>query len=118
MRQGKGLSLQVGLAVCDQFHGISALQSKPVHLACICRVRVSQDGQFLHYIFPYQFLDSPEWESLRPSEEGTFQVTLSVTQAHSWFPTASQQQCQARFSRWGGLGLLARCCQNAPLYQH
>ncbi|KFP38505.1 Popeye domain-containing protein 2, partial [Chlamydotis macqueenii] len=39
------------------------------------RVRVSQDGQFLHYVFPYQFLDSPEWESLRPSEEGTFQVT-------------------------------------------
>ncbi|XP_010126361.1 PREDICTED: popeye domain-containing protein 2-like, partial [Chlamydotis macqueenii] len=37
------------------------------------RVRVSQDGQFLHYVFPYQFLDSPEWESLRPSEEGTFQ---------------------------------------------
>ncbi|NXY82044.1 POPD2 protein, partial [Alcedo cyanopectus] len=42
------------------------------------RVRVSQDGQFLHYIFPYQFLDSPEWESLRPSEEGTFQVTLTA----------------------------------------
>ncbi|XP_030105086.1 popeye domain-containing protein 2 isoform X3 [Mus musculus] len=37
------------------------------------RVRVSQDGQFLHYIFPYQFMDSPEWESLHPSEEGTFQ---------------------------------------------
>uniref|UniRef100_A0A8C8VLF7 Popeye domain containing 2 n=1 Tax=Pelusios castaneus TaxID=367368 RepID=A0A8C8VLF7_9SAUR len=42
------------------------------------RVRVSQDGQFLHYVFPYQFLDSPEWESLRPSEEGTFQVTLTA----------------------------------------
>ncbi|XP_048359156.1 popeye domain-containing protein 2 isoform X2 [Sphaerodactylus townsendi] len=42
------------------------------------RIRVSQDGQFLHYIFPYQFLDSPEWESLRPSEEGTFQVTLTA----------------------------------------
>ncbi|XP_005386509.1 PREDICTED: popeye domain-containing protein 2 isoform X1 [Chinchilla lanigera] len=42
------------------------------------RVRVSQDGQFLHYIFPYQFLDSPEWESLRPSEEGLFQVTLTA----------------------------------------
>uniref|UniRef100_A0A8D0HKH1 Popeye domain cAMP effector 2 n=1 Tax=Sphenodon punctatus TaxID=8508 RepID=A0A8D0HKH1_SPHPU len=42
------------------------------------RVRVSQDGQFLHYIFPYQFMDSPEWESLRPSEEGTFQVTLTA----------------------------------------
>ncbi|XP_068038043.1 popeye domain-containing protein 2 isoform X1 [Anomalospiza imberbis] len=42
------------------------------------RIRVCQDGQFLHYIFPYQFLDSPEWESLRPSEEGTFQVTLTA----------------------------------------
>ncbi|XP_048202659.1 popeye domain-containing protein 2 isoform X2 [Perognathus longimembris pacificus] len=42
------------------------------------RVRVSQDGQFLHYIFPYQFMDSPEWESLHPSEEGTFQVTLTA----------------------------------------
>ncbi|XP_006036611.1 popeye domain-containing protein 2 isoform X1 [Alligator sinensis] len=42
------------------------------------RVRVSQDGQFLHYIFPYQFMDSPEWESLRPSEEGIFQVTLTA----------------------------------------
>uniref|UniRef100_A0A670JM02 Popeye domain cAMP effector 2 n=1 Tax=Podarcis muralis TaxID=64176 RepID=A0A670JM02_PODMU len=42
------------------------------------RVRVSQDGQFLHYVFPYQFLDSPEWESLPPSEEGTFQVTLTA----------------------------------------
>ncbi|XP_041616428.1 popeye domain-containing protein 2 isoform X1 [Vulpes lagopus] len=42
------------------------------------RVRVSQDGQFLHYIFPYQFMDSPEWESLRPSEEGVFQVTLTA----------------------------------------
>ena len=35
---------------------------------------MSQDGQFLHYIFPYQFMDSPEWESLHPSEEGVFQV--------------------------------------------
>ncbi|XP_071471915.1 popeye domain-containing protein 2 isoform X1 [Marmota flaviventris] len=42
------------------------------------RVRVSQDGQFLHYVFPYQFMDSPEWESLRPSEEGVFQVTLTA----------------------------------------
>uniref|UniRef100_A0A8C5KK51 Popeye domain containing 2 n=1 Tax=Jaculus jaculus TaxID=51337 RepID=A0A8C5KK51_JACJA len=42
------------------------------------RVRVSQDGQFLHYIFPYQFMDSPEWESLHPTEEGVFQVTLTA----------------------------------------
>ncbi|XP_072901455.1 popeye domain-containing 2 isoform X1 [Hemitrygon akajei] len=42
------------------------------------RIRVSHDQQFLHYIFPYQFLDSPEWESLRPSEEGSFQVTLTA----------------------------------------
>ncbi|KAM4796671.1 popeye domain-containing protein 2 [Rhinophrynus dorsalis] len=42
------------------------------------RVKVSLDGQFLHYIFPYQFLDSPEWESIHPTEEGTFQVTLTA----------------------------------------
>lgn len=42
------------------------------------RVRVSQDGQFLHYVFPYQFMDSPEWESLPSSEEGVFQVTLTA----------------------------------------
>ncbi|XP_063069797.1 popeye domain-containing 2 isoform X2 [Engraulis encrasicolus] len=42
------------------------------------RIRVSLEGQFLHYIFPHQFLDSPEWESLRPTEEGNFQVTLTA----------------------------------------
>lgn len=34
------------------------------------------DGEFLHYIFPLQFLDSPEWDSLRPTEEGIFQVKV------------------------------------------
>ncbi|XP_008054241.1 popeye domain-containing protein 2 [Carlito syrichta] len=48
------------------------------------RVRVSQDGQFLHYIFPYQFMDSPEWESLQPSEEGLFQVTLTAETSCSY----------------------------------
>ncbi|KAL0963589.1 hypothetical protein UPYG_G00308300 [Umbra pygmaea] len=42
------------------------------------RIRVSLEGQFLHYIFPHQFLDSPEWESIRPNEEGNFQVTLTA----------------------------------------
>ncbi|XP_012877858.1 PREDICTED: popeye domain-containing protein 3 [Dipodomys ordii] len=42
------------------------------------RVRVTVDGEFLHYIFPFQFLDSPEWDSLRPTEEGIFQVTLTA----------------------------------------
>ncbi|KAF7215297.1 popeye domain-containing 2 isoform X1 [Nothobranchius furzeri] len=40
------------------------------------RISVSLEGQFLHYIHRHQFLDSPEWESLRPNEEGRFQVTL------------------------------------------
>ncbi|NXP40220.1 POPD2 protein, partial [Leiothrix lutea] len=62
------------------------------------RIRVCQDGQFLHYVFPYQFLDSPEWESLRPSEEGTFQVIPA--QLHSlmlsWEQAGArlQQPCQ------------------------
>lgn len=41
-------------------------------------IRVTVDGEFLHYIFPFQFLDSPEWDSLRPTEEGLFQVTLTA----------------------------------------
>ncbi|XP_030639017.1 popeye domain-containing protein 3 [Chanos chanos] len=40
------------------------------------RIRVTVNGEFLHYIYPFQFLDSPEWDSLRPAEEGVFQVTL------------------------------------------
>ncbi|XP_056332165.1 popeye domain-containing protein 3 [Danio aesculapii] len=40
------------------------------------RIRVTVNGEFLHFIYPFQFLDSPEWDSLRPSEEGFFQVTL------------------------------------------
>ncbi|XP_044221952.1 popeye domain-containing 2 isoform X1 [Thunnus albacares] len=42
------------------------------------RINVSLEGQFLHYIYRHQFLDSPEWESLRPNEEGKFQVTLTA----------------------------------------
>ncbi|XP_018559846.1 popeye domain-containing 2 isoform X1 [Lates calcarifer] len=42
------------------------------------RISVSLEGQFLHYIHRHQFLDSPEWESIRPNEEGRFQVTLTA----------------------------------------
>lgn len=45
------------------------------------------DGEFLHYIFPLQFLDSPEWDSLRPTEEGIFQVKWRV----SWVPEKTAQ---------------------------
>lgn len=51
------------------------------------RISVSLEGQFLHYIHRHQFLDSPEWESLRPTEEGKFQVTLTAeedSQYISW----------------------------------
>lgn len=41
------------------------------------RIRVTVNGEFLHYIYPFQFLDSPEWDSLRPSEEGVFQVNFT-----------------------------------------
>ncbi|KAJ8411459.1 hypothetical protein AAFF_G00162670 [Aldrovandia affinis] len=40
------------------------------------RIRVTVNGEFLHNIYPFQFIDSPEWDSLRPSEDGVFQVTL------------------------------------------
>ncbi|XP_077455917.1 popeye domain-containing protein 3 [Stigmatopora argus] len=41
-------------------------------------IRVTVNGELLHFTYPFQFLDSPEWDSLRPSEEGVFQVTLSA----------------------------------------
>lgn len=47
-------------------------------LSFSARINVSLEGQFLHYIHRHQFLDSPEWESLRPSEEGKFQVRQSI----------------------------------------
>ncbi|KAM5127492.1 popeye domain-containing protein 2 [Mantella aurantiaca] len=90
-----------------EVHSLSANQSyalegkTPIDRLSILisgRVKVSLDGQFLHYIFPYQFLDSPEWESLRPSEEGTFQVTLAAEMDSSYisWPRKKLYQLLAR----------------------
>ncbi|KAJ0000580.1 hypothetical protein NQD34_012422 [Periophthalmus magnuspinnatus] len=59
---------------CFAMEGKTAIDKLSVLLAG--RIRVTVNGEFLHYIYPFQFLDSPEWDSLRPSEEGIFQVTL------------------------------------------
>ncbi|XP_006522502.1 popeye domain-containing protein 2 isoform X2 [Mus musculus] len=64
------------------------------------RVRVSQDGQFLHYIFPYQFMDSPEWESLHPSEEGTFQVIRSPEAAQSPATVTLTAETECSYISW------------------
>lgn len=60
-------------------HCVWAASSLQTHSPSFClpwslRISVSLEGQFLHYIQRHQFLDSPEWESLRPNEEGKFQV--------------------------------------------
>ncbi|NXL65233.1 POPD3 protein, partial [Chordeiles acutipennis] len=44
---------------------------------------------FLHYILGGQFLDSPEWDSLRRGGEGIFQVTLTA-------------ETDCRYVAWGG----------------
>ncbi|KAK5922842.1 hypothetical protein CgunFtcFv8_020073 [Champsocephalus gunnari] len=59
---------------CFAVEGKTAIDKLSVLLSG--RVCVTVNGEFLHYIYPFQFLDSPEWDSLRPSEEGVFQVTL------------------------------------------
>ncbi|XP_069028095.1 uncharacterized protein [Embiotoca jacksoni] len=59
---------------CFAIEGKTAIDKLSVLLSG--RIRVTVNGEFLHYIYPFQFLDSPEWDSLRPSEEGVFQVTL------------------------------------------
>lgn len=52
------------------------------------------DGEFLHHIFPFQFLDSPEWDSLRPTEEGTFQVRAEEA---PWLTPQSSEQANLSF---------------------
>ncbi|KAM4567876.1 popeye domain-containing protein 3 [Fundulus diaphanus] len=59
---------------CFAVEGKTAIDKLSVLLSG--RICVTVNGEFLHYIYPFQFLDSPEWDSLRPSEEGIFQVTL------------------------------------------
>lgn len=59
---------------CFAVEGKTAIDKLSVLLTG--RIRVTVNGEFLHHIHPFQFLDSPEWDSLRPSEEGIFQVTL------------------------------------------
>lgn len=73
------MDLIICLLIVQQLHNsLFNFNNFPALLFSFCRVKVSQDGQFLHYVFPYQFLDSPEWESLQPSEEGTFQVMFFI----------------------------------------
>ncbi|KAJ0179944.1 hypothetical protein K1T71_004535 [Dendrolimus kikuchii] len=40
------------------------------------KMRVSCDDTHLHYIQPYQFVDSPEWEANREQSDDVFQVTV------------------------------------------
>nr|XP_057909592.1 popeye domain-containing protein 3 [Doryrhamphus excisus] len=61
---------------CFAIEGKTAIDK--LSLLLTGRIRVTVQDEFLHYIYPFQFLDSPEWDSLRPSEEGVFQVTLSA----------------------------------------
>nr|XP_054753844.1 popeye domain-containing protein 3-like [Lytechinus pictus] len=42
------------------------------------RMIVSAGGQFLHYIHPTQFLDSPEWEASSDGTKSKFQVTITA----------------------------------------
>ncbi|KAJ2946939.1 hypothetical protein O0L34_g16283 [Tuta absoluta] len=40
------------------------------------KMRVSCDGTHLHFIQPYQFVDSPEWEANREQSDDVFQVSV------------------------------------------
>ncbi|XP_029593009.1 blood vessel epicardial substance isoform X2 [Salmo trutta] len=62
---------------CFAMEGKTAIDKLSVLLSG--RIRVTVNGEFLHYIYPFQFLDSPEWDSLRPAEEGLFQVKIRMS---------------------------------------
>uniref|UniRef100_A0A4W5NMX6 Popeye domain cAMP effector 3 n=1 Tax=Hucho hucho TaxID=62062 RepID=A0A4W5NMX6_9TELE len=59
---------------CFAMEGKTAIDKLSVLLSG--RIRVTVDGEYLHDIYPFQFLESPEWDSLRPSE-GIFQIIAS-----------------------------------------
>ncbi|CAK8685894.1 unnamed protein product [Clavelina lepadiformis] len=41
------------------------------------KIKVSSEGKFLHYITPNEFVDSPEWDSLKStSARATYQVSI------------------------------------------
>ncbi|XP_054262612.1 blood vessel epicardial substance-like [Macrosteles quadrilineatus] len=42
------------------------------------KLKVSVEGMHLHYIHPFQFIDSPEWEAGHETSDDLFQVTISA----------------------------------------
>lgn len=55
--------------LCDQ-HDVTSF----IWMYFFKRMRVSCDETHLHYIQPYQFVDSPEWEANREQSDDVFQV--------------------------------------------
>ncbi|XP_003723894.2 popeye domain-containing protein 3 [Strongylocentrotus purpuratus] len=51
---------------------------KQIAMLLTGRMIVSAGGQFLHYIHPTQFLDSPEWEASSDGTKSKFQVTITA----------------------------------------
>lgn len=43
------------------------------------RLKVTCDDAHLHYIHPYQFIDSPEWEAFHESSADIFQVRFFLS---------------------------------------
>uniref|UniRef100_A0A8K9X7C8 Blood vessel epicardial substance n=1 Tax=Oncorhynchus mykiss TaxID=8022 RepID=A0A8K9X7C8_ONCMY len=75
---------------CFAMEGKTAIDKLSVLLSG--RIRVTVNGEFLHDIYPFQFLDSPEWDSLRPSEEGVFQAAKKMERQPSLCSQVSMMQ--------------------------
>ncbi|UYV61132.1 BVES [Cordylochernes scorpioides] len=58
-----------GITRADQ--GLSVLLSG--------RLKVTCQGVLLHYVDPWEFVDSPEWEATPSDTDGLFQVTIKAT---------------------------------------
>uniref|UniRef100_A0A8C4QPG5 POPDC1-3 domain-containing protein n=1 Tax=Eptatretus burgeri TaxID=7764 RepID=A0A8C4QPG5_EPTBU len=75
------------LCIIQVAHAYLRLRQPCLHIiyylnGCLltCSARVTSGGRFLHSVESFQFLDSPEWESLNPEELATFQVTITADQ--------------------------------------
>ncbi|XP_070568046.1 popeye domain-containing protein 2-like isoform X2 [Ptychodera flava] len=74
---GRAVSLTIG----ENYAVEGKSPCNRLSLLVMGKVKVFCEGEFLHHILEYQFLDSPEWESYRNenNESDVFQVTLTAT---------------------------------------
>ncbi|XP_066593938.1 blood vessel epicardial substance-B-like [Prorops nasuta] len=69
-----------------QTYATEGITSADERLSILLRgkLKVSCDGTYLHYVRAYQFVDSPEWESMHENIDDVFQVTIRAEESSTY----------------------------------